>query len=870
MSAQIPPGFNRLQIATGLNPTSMVMVPDGRIWIVEKNGIIRIVENQILLDEPLLSIEVDDSNERGLGHIVLHPQFEQNGFFYLFYAVPGMKHNRVSRFTANGNKAIPGSEQIILELDELGADIHNGGAMIFGQDGYLYIATGDGAQNWRGEDLGNTNGKILRVTDLGEAVQDNPWYALNHQRSPLVYAYGLRNPFTMAQHPVTGVMYANDVGGALFEEVNRIEKGAFYGWPRLEGKASGQQLPAEYQDPLYQYAHTNGYCCIVGSTFYLPDVIRFPQEYVGKYFFSDYCKGHIRMLDVSTGMITGTFISDGDRIVDMLVSGDGDFYYLERQGLGDGSFEDNTGTSNGVLWKVTYTGSGAPFISVQPQTTLVSTGEEAHFNVEASGNAILHYTWFLNGQEITGATESKLVIPDVTEALDSSLIHSIVFNDEGIAYTDTVLLRVTANQRPQPEIVNPQPGGLYSANDLLHFEGVAVDPEDGMLASGDLSWKIDFHHGTHAHPAMSWTSGISSGEWQIPSIGEISTDVFYRIYLRATDAEGLSKTIHTDLYPRTGRVEVSSHPQGLVIELDGAPQTAPFEVESVQGIKRYISAPLKQENNDSVWFFKHWENQSDTPAREISTSVSDQFFTAHFEGIKTGKGTGLTGYYYDNNNLLGDPVFTRLDSVINFRFFSNAPDPLLDDDMFSIRWKGYLQPYSSGVYHFAAYVDDGVYFSVDGEVILDHWLPGSNHVRGSKYLDAGRIYPVELRMFEDAWASQMILRWSSANFAEELVPASQLYPDNYLTQPAASGLLNIQSINDQQLIARFESYKDVAMEFSITNTSGQVVLEEKRFIDLGPHLLSFDLWSFAPGVYFLYAVDGITGESVYTKFVKVR
>ena len=114
------------------------------------------------------------------------------------------------------------------------------------------------------------------------------------------------------------------------------------------------------------------------------------------------------------------------------------------------------------------------------------------------------------------------------------------------------------------------------------------------------------------------------------------------------------------------------------------------------------------------------------------------------------------------------------------------------------------------------------------------------------------------------------MRWSSANFAEELVPASQLYPDNYLTQPAASGLLNIQSINDQQLIARFESYKDVAMEFSITNTSGQVVLEEKRFIDLGPHLLSFDLWSFAPGVYFLYAVDGITGESVYTKFVKVR
>ena len=83
-SAQLPEGFIREKIATGLNPTSMVMAPDGRIFITEKDGSVGIIKNNVLLDEPMVRIDVDDSNERGLGHIVLHPQFEENGFFYLY------------------------------------------------------------------------------------------------------------------------------------------------------------------------------------------------------------------------------------------------------------------------------------------------------------------------------------------------------------------------------------------------------------------------------------------------------------------------------------------------------------------------------------------------------------------------------------------------------------------------------------------------------------------------------------------------------------------------------------------------------------------------------------------------------------------
>ena len=114
-----PEGFIREKIAQGLNPTSMVTAPDGRIFITEKNGVIRIIRDDQLLEDPFLSIEVDNSNERGLGHMVLHPDFESNGFYYVYYTVPGLGYNRISRFTANGDHTIPQSEVVILNLDQM-------------------------------------------------------------------------------------------------------------------------------------------------------------------------------------------------------------------------------------------------------------------------------------------------------------------------------------------------------------------------------------------------------------------------------------------------------------------------------------------------------------------------------------------------------------------------------------------------------------------------------------------------------------------------------------------------------------------------------------------------------------------------------
>ena len=127
-----PEGFVETQIADSLNPTSIVVDHHNRVWVAEKNGVVRIYnetgqENQ----DPVLILDVDDFNERGLEGIALHPDFDNEPYLYVYYTVPELDHNRVSRFLINGDLVAPDSEEILLELDSLIGTVHNGGAMLF-------------------------------------------------------------------------------------------------------------------------------------------------------------------------------------------------------------------------------------------------------------------------------------------------------------------------------------------------------------------------------------------------------------------------------------------------------------------------------------------------------------------------------------------------------------------------------------------------------------------------------------------------------------------------------------------------------------------------------------------------------------------
>ena len=213
-AATLPTGFTETLVTSGLtNPTAMAFAPDGRLFVCEQGGQLRVIKNGALLATPFLSVTVNSSGERGLLGIAFDPNFATNNFLYVYYtATAPAIHNRVSRFTANGDVSVPGSEVILLDLNNLGATNHNGGAMHFGPDGKLYVAVGENANGSNSQTLTNLLGKILRINSDGTIPADNPFFGAATGNNRAIWALGLRNPYTFAFQPGTGRMFINDVG----------------------------------------------------------------------------------------------------------------------------------------------------------------------------------------------------------------------------------------------------------------------------------------------------------------------------------------------------------------------------------------------------------------------------------------------------------------------------------------------------------------------------------------------------------------------------------------------------------------------------------------------------------------------------------
>ena len=311
----------------------MAFAPDGRLFVCQQGGQLRVIKTGSLLSTPFVGLTVDSSGERGLLGIAFDPNFATNHYLYVYYTVATSPiHNRVSRFTAAGDTAVPGSEAIILELDNLSsATNHNGGAIHFGPDAKLYIGVGENANGANSQTLSNLLGKMLRINADGTIPTDNPFYNTATGNNRAIWALGLRNPFTFAFQPGTTRLFINDVGQSTWEEINDGIAGSNYGWPTTEGPTSNPAL----RSPIFFYGHgttdTTG-CAIVGGAFYNPPVAQFPSSYIGKYFFADLCSGWIRVFDPTAGTATG-FATGISTPVDLHVGPDGALYYL-AQGSG--------------------------------------------------------------------------------------------------------------------------------------------------------------------------------------------------------------------------------------------------------------------------------------------------------------------------------------------------------------------------------------------------------------------------------------------------------------------------------------------------------------------------------------------------------
>lgn len=330
-AATVPPGFTDSVVAAGLsNPTAMALAPDGRIFVCEQGGALRIIKNGVLLATPFLTVTVDSSGERGLLGVAFDPNFVSNQLVYIYYtATTPTIHNRISRFTAAGDVAMAGSETLVMDLNNLStATNHNGGALHFGPDGNLYVAVGDNANGSNAESLSTRHGKMLRMTSTGGIPTDNPFVGQTTGDNQAIWALGLRNPFTFSFQPGVGRMFINDVGQSTWEEINDGIAGSNYGWDTCEGFCNPPN--PSFRDPIFAYANDAQTCAITGGAFYNPQLVQFPSNYVGNYFFADFCGGWIRTLDPANGNAVAGFATGISLPVDLKVSADGFLYYLAR------------------------------------------------------------------------------------------------------------------------------------------------------------------------------------------------------------------------------------------------------------------------------------------------------------------------------------------------------------------------------------------------------------------------------------------------------------------------------------------------------------------------------------------------------------
>lgn len=330
---------------------------DKRLFAAAQNGVVYTFENRPEVEQASIVLDLSDkvskwwssgANEQGLLGLAMHPQFKENGQFFVSYTNLSDDRTVVSRFKMskdNPLKADAASEEVIFETAQPFKN-HNGGAIEFGPDGFLYIALGDGGlrndPHSNGENLATHLGSILRI-DVDKSVSgkkysipvDNPFVSVAGAQ-PEVFAFGFRNPWRIAFDKATGKLWTGEVGQELWEEIDIVEKGGNYGWSSREGNNSfsNRSSHKEYapRNPIWEYDHGVGKS-ITGGRVYRSS--RLPQL-AGKYLYADYVSGGVWALscDHSTGIATGNeeITAGGIPVVAFGEDENGEIYYMTDNG----------------------------------------------------------------------------------------------------------------------------------------------------------------------------------------------------------------------------------------------------------------------------------------------------------------------------------------------------------------------------------------------------------------------------------------------------------------------------------------------------------------------------------------------------------
>jgi len=343
---------------TFANPVFLTSGGDGsgRLFVVEQAGVIRVFANDSAAASSATFLDIRDrvasGGEMGLLGLAFHPDFDQNGLFYVDYTTGSSSAPRtvISEFSASGNSADVASERFLLQVDQV-APNHNGGMIAFGADGFLYIGLGDGGgandPGRNGQNKGTLLGSILRIdvdnkdANLEYAIPtDNPFVGDGNGVREEIFAYGLRNPWRFSLDAPTGDLWVGDVGQNRREEIDLVLSGGNYGWPRMEGfdcfdPSRPNNPPANCDQtglllPAKDYSHALG-CSVTGGYVYRGS--RRP-ELVGAYIYGDFCSGTIWLLRMVGGsvVVDSALVKSSLSISSFGVDGQNELYILDLAG----------------------------------------------------------------------------------------------------------------------------------------------------------------------------------------------------------------------------------------------------------------------------------------------------------------------------------------------------------------------------------------------------------------------------------------------------------------------------------------------------------------------------------------------------------
>lgn len=652
--AQVPNGFvDQVHSGNWQNPTGLVFDSNGKMYVWEKDGKVYVVENNVKTLFLDISEEVATYGDYGILGFVLDPNFINNGHVYLYYVVDrhylinfgtegydpnnsleGATIARVTRYTTHTPETpttVDYSSRLVLlgETKSTGIPItgtnHAGGGMAFGNDGSLFIGSGDGglgadydgdaladgiiseAENvedrvYRCQMINSLNGKVIRINATnGDGFADNPFCDSNAPRSAQsrVWALGFRNPFRLSVRPNSGypgTLYIGEVGWNKREELNVITQGGQnFGWPIYEGNGNPTlwenplYVPTSYKKPTIEWihegsqedlsarviinemAHTIGSeefpgnnftgTCSIGGVWYTGTA--FPEEYRNTYIFADFTPGWIKSFSFDNSQNPTSF-----RDLNTLAMG---AVSLAYNPVDQSIYYVKLGFNEGdpvEVRKISYV-SGTNIAPVARFTSSTKNGTsplnvtfDAVSSTDYENTSTLTYSWdFGDGQTGSGINPSHTF--DNGSSNPQAFKVLLTVTDEG-GLTDTTSTIVSLNNTP-PVINSTSVDNINFFNnngsDIIYLSAQTSDNEE---ASSQLTyrWTVRLHHDEHSHPALDVISPTSQVNLEVvPCDGHL---YFFRVTLRVTDSYGLSTTFSKDIYPNCNSGDTTPPDEPLI------------------------------------------------------------------------------------------------------------------------------------------------------------------------------------------------------------------------------------------------------------------------------------------------------------------